>query len=1113
MALSHAVLSLVQADLDAAMRNCVLSGDLQKCFLCIPVHLDLEMWEEHWKRLRAITEDMAAVGNGDDQCVMKSIGLNMGYIQSRSRGGKGKAGDQQERLCRRFYAACILRDLVQETEVQECMTRYAITSSKVADLREDAARFAMKGKAFCDRMSWIELGAMLEVFAKRVVRGVKAEILALTNIAGVKQDTARQLHRARMERPEDVANADVKDIAKALADKRRPDKMTAEQWKGMCMERARKIQEKAKLLVLAQQAGMDADAAAAMVAAAGAAAPSPQKKRRQNVAGAAAQTNNRQPERAGSDRAAPAPSADDDRADEWEAFDAVAGAARPAPLAGSGGKGKEPAHTEPPPLPPPPQQPAQPPANSNQPRPQQSPPTTQGLRLILDLPSLSALLDRLKSCPMLAIEFVQAQAPQVDEDLDAMGRQKMPSPPKKGKRKQAALDPDLDDVPAEASEAPVVVLGMALSWAPGCAAYIPLHTSVSGARSFFVAGAAARLAALLFPPQTSSTPASPQVITFGFKYQVQAARWLRASAAQGSATNPGADLSPFPNVVDARIATWMVHPDAAFTAEGILDPRNARSPLYPKAERGPAQTPHQVLSKCTGSEEAADGAVRQIRAVRGAADRRAVTACCNASAALALASVVLPKIEKLDMSGSLMRTEMALVPVLADMELNGVGLDMRHLERLNKRLLRRVEEVQTLANRVAGTEIELTRPRSIGDVLFGKLGLAPPPGSELQAGKSGKTNFSTGKAVLAALASAHPVVPLIQEHRQLSDTAKTVAIYLGEGRKLAKRGCTEVAGVVRLQGSITQTNTATGRLSTEEPNLQCMPKTYSFLSVAPSQTADQSPLKLTPGGRHAQLQANTRAAVVPTRPGRVILSADFCQVELRIMAHFSGDPELCAMVADGATDPFRQIAAGWRRIPSSAVTNDQRNRVKQITYALLYGLGDAALGASLGINTKKAAKLKDDFLQKFSGIAAWLEQVREGCRTSGRITTLHGRHRWLPHINHEDSSERSRAERAAVNSVCQGSAADIAKAAMVAIHRRLGVDAAAEGLPPGCAHLVLQIHDEFLLEVDEDKVEKVARVVKSSMEVAGEGLSVPLRVKLHVGPSWGELSELHVGNE
>jgi len=236
-----------------------------------------------------------------------------------------------------------------------------------------------------------------------------------------------------------------------------------------------------------------------------------------------------------------------------------------------------------------------------------------------------------------------------------------------------------------------------------------------------------------------------------------------------------------------------------------------------------------------------------------------------------------------------------------------------------------------------------------------------------------------------------------------------------------------------------------------------------------------------------------------------MLSVDYSQLEVRLMAHFSQDPGFVQILhSDG--DVFRHVAAGWLHKPEADVTAEERSGAKRICYGLIYGIGAARLASELGISRVQAQQFQESFMREYAGVAKWIQGCRDQARRCGYVETLHGRRRFLPAIAARGANERSHAERQAVNTACQASAADLMKTAMLAIHERLLRLRVHKGA--SCrmaAHMLLQIHDEVLLEVAEERLDEVRDLVVSAMINAGEGLHVPLQVKWRVGKSWGHL--------
>ncbi|KAF6207900.1 hypothetical protein GE061_016349 [Apolygus lucorum] len=280
--------------------------------------------------------------------------------------------------------------------------------------------------------------------------------------------------------------------------------------------------------------------------------------------------------------------------------------------------------------------------------------------------------------------------------------------------------------------------------------------------------------------------------------------------------------------------------------------------------------------------------------------------------------------------------------------------------------------------------------------------------------------------------------------------------------------------------------TVTGRIVMHEPNLQHIPRNF---------TVNNEVFSL-------------RSAFI-AKSGNVIISADYSQLELRILAHFSQDPDLLRSFQN-ESDVFVSIAAKWNKIPPEQVTEDIRHQTKQIIYGIIYGMGDRALGEALGVDPPEAAMLAAKFRQSYPGVQRFIQNCISNCRKQGFITTLTGRVRHLKGISSPNKSQKAQAERQAVNSTIQGSAADIAKSATVRIENRL------KTLIPkrspvlsslSASHLILHLHDELMYEVSKEHVEVVKNVIKTEMSNAVQ-LKVPLPVVVKCGPSWGELKKV-----
>ena len=395
--------------------------------------------------------------------------------------------------------------------------------------------------------------------------------------------------------------------------------------------------------------------------------------------------------------------------------------------------------------------------------------------------------------------------------------------------------------------------------------------------------------------------------------------------------------------------------------------------------------------------------------------------------------------------------ELPLTVVLGAMEDAGVRIDTYRMGEITARLSDRIEELQARAYELAGEEFVLGSPQQLGRVLFEKLELTP--------GRKGKTGYSTDTKVLRAIRADHEIVPVIEEWRELT---KLVNTYLGPLPTL-------IGEDLRLHTTINQTVAATGRLSTSSPNLQAIPI-------------------------RTELGREIRSAFV-AEPGHRLLSADYSQIELRILAHVSGEPRLREAFERGE-DIHTATAAEVLGKDPATLTKDERNVAKMINFGIVYGISAFGLSENLDIPKEQAQLYIDTYLARFPRVQAFIARTIAQAGEDGYAMSLLGRRRPVPELRASNRQTRGFGERIAVNFVMQGSNADIIKVAMVAIHRRL----LEEGRG---AHLVLQVHDELLLEVPETEVSAVRKLVREEM-VGAYPLDPPLAVDIGVGDDWAE---------
>ncbi len=430
----------------------------------------------------------------------------------------------------------------------------------------------------------------------------------------------------------------------------------------------------------------------------------------------------------------------------------------------------------------------------------------------------------------------------------------------------------------------------------------------------------------------------------------------------------------------------------------------------------------------------------------------------DADMALRLCETFTPQLKAMGLEHLAREVEMPLVEVLADMEFNGIRVDPDELEHQKNQLVKRIDELRDLIYEKAGGPFNIDSPRQLGEVLFTKL--------QLPVIKKTKTGASTDIEVLEALAELDDLTPeqaaaprLIVEYRQLTKLVNTYLENLRES--IHKRDG-------RVHATFHQTGAATGRLSSSGPNLQNIPI-------------------------RTELGRQIRKAFV-AEPGHVLISADYSQIELRMLAHLSGDAALHEAFASDQ-DIHAAVAARVFHIDPDAVTAEQRVHAKTINFGIIYGVTPFGLARRIeGLDLEGAKTLIADYRKRFSGIDAFLKRCIDQAIQEGYVTTILGRRRDIPQITSRNPNTRSLGERLAINTVVQGSAADLIKQAMVNLHRRI----LRENLP---MKLLLQIHDELVLESPESEATRCAAIVREEMESAMQ-LDIPLKVELGTGPDW-----------
>jgi DNA polymerase-1 len=487
-------------------------------------------------------------------------------------------------------------------------------------------------------------------------------------------------------------------------------------------------------------------------------------------------------------------------------------------------------------------------------------------------------------------------------------------------------------------------------------------------------------------------------------------------------------------VFDTMIASYLVDPEGSHKLDDLAKEKLGES-MIPITE---------LIGKGAKQKSMAD--VDADTAARYAAE--------DADMTLRLRQVFAPELDQLGLEPLFRDVEIPLMHVLRRMERTGVALDVEFLDSMSRKMDEELQRLETRCYELVGKEFNINSHQQLGDILFVHL--------ELPRGRRTKTGFSTDSEVLERLKPLHELPEVVLEYRQVTKLKSTYVDTL-------PRMIHPETG--RIHGSFNQTVAATGRLSSSDPNLQNIPVR-------------------TPLGREV------RKAFVPGEKGWVLLSADYSQIELRIMAHLSGDPAL-REAFEKDVDVHRDTAARIFGISPEEVNAEQRAQAKTVNFGVLYGQGPYGLARTLGITTEEAAEFIRKYRAQYAGVVDYLDKSLADAKRIGYVTTLLNRRRYLPGLKYQSVVARSAAERLAVNTPIQGSAADMIKVAMVELDERLEKKEI-------LARLLLQVHDELVLECPRKEAKAVSEVVRKTMEGA-LALDVPVLVNIGVGASWAEI--------
>ncbi len=446
--------------------------------------------------------------------------------------------------------------------------------------------------------------------------------------------------------------------------------------------------------------------------------------------------------------------------------------------------------------------------------------------------------------------------------------------------------------------------------------------------------------------------------------------------------------------------------------------------------------------ECFGKKSLAEAAAENL-------EQLAVFYQYQAYTALQAGQVIRQKLAQAGMRQLMEEVEMPLSLVLHEMEREGVAVRREELKHYGDALVARIQELEQSIHQQAGCSFNINSPKQLGEILFDQM--------QLPGGKKTKTGYSTAADVLEKLAPEHPIIENILEYRGLTKLKSTYADGLAE--------YIDAGG--RIHTNFNQTITATGRISSTEPNLQNIPMRMEL-------------------GRRIR-------KVFVAREGCVLMDADYSQIELRVLAHMSGDEELIQAYRMDQ-DIHRITASKVFKTPFEEVTDLQRRNAKAVNFGIVYGISSFGLSQDLSISKKEAAEYIEQYFATYPKVKEYLDNLVANAREQGFITTMYGRRRPIPELSSSNFMQRSFGERVAMNSPIQGTAADIIKIAMIRVWERLRQAGLA-------SRLILQVHDELVIETRQEETEQVRQILEESMKQAAE-LKVPLEVDLHMGENW-----------
>ncbi|KAH0940862.1 hypothetical protein HID58_000499 [Brassica napus] len=1124
---------IVLDDLLRSREGLVMASDLHLVYLVTPINVGVEPnWELYYERFMELSPLEQSVGNrvgvvepflmrmahgatvrtlNKPQDVKKNMRGEYGNRHG-SASSKMLSDEQMLRVCKRFFVALILSKLVQEASVSEVCEAFKVARGMVQALQENAGRFCSMVSVFCERLGWHDLEGLVAKLQNRVSFGVRAEIVELTSIPYIKGSRARALYKAGLRTSQAIAEASIPEIVKALFESsawategnsilfRQFRLMFCTGQRRIQLGLAKKIKNGARKIVLekAEEAraaafsafkslGLDVHDLSNPLPLAPARSPNEQVTIERDIYGSSVAPNVLQH--------VPGQSSMEGNMERGN-FDADNHREKPMEVSGAAlGVSSE--------------------VNLSDPLPDfqliGTTVGTDGLNAVSILSSddrdirnednAEQQLTRNADIPLSNKDNAGEKGPITAGNIRGGFDSFLELWDSAG---EFFFDIHFNKLQGLNSRISYEIHGIAICWDSSPVYYVNLNKDllslecaeklskdaaigkkeVLGTHNVFdvIKSRWNRISKIMGNEKTRK-------FAWNLKVQIQVLKSPAISIQRCTRLNLEEGIRDF-ELVDG---SWLMMPSLRISH--TIDMSIVTWILWPDEERHSNPNIDKEVKKRL-SPEAAEAANRSGR-WRNQIRRVAHNGCCRRVAQTRALCLALWKIlVSEELLEALTTTEMPLVNVLADMELWGIGVDIEGCLRARNILRDKLRSLEKKAFELAGMAFSLHNPADISNVLFKQLKLPIP---ETQ--NKGKLHPSTDKQCLDLLRNEHPIVPIIKEHRTL---AKLLNCTLGSICSLAKLRLSTQR--YTLHGHWLQTSTATGRLSIEEPNLQSVEHEVEFILDKNGKEVNSDAVSY---------KVNARDFFVPTQENWLLLTADYSQIELRLMAHFSRDPSLIAQLSQPEGDVFTMISAKWTGKNEDSVSPHDRDQTKRLIYGILYGMGANRLAEQLECSSDEAKEKIRSFKSSFPAVTSWLNETVSFCQEKGYIQTLKGRRRFLSKIKFGNAKEKAKAQRQAVNSVCQGSAADIIKIAMINIYSAISedIDTAASSsstrfhVLKGRCRILLQVHDELVLEVDPSYAKEAAMLLQSSMENA-VSLLVPLHVKLKVGKTWGSLEPL-----